>query len=59
MIDLPISISQFSVLQPDSGFKIFWDMIVLTVIILNIFYIPMKLSFNLTSINSFFDVAFD
>jgi hypothetical protein len=38
---------KISVIMPDSAFKIIWDIIVLAMIIVNIFYIPMKLSFDL------------
>lgn len=35
------------VIQPESSFKILWDSILVFIIILNIFYIPMSLSFDL------------
>lgn len=34
------------VLDPDSIIKVVWDVFVLTQIIINIFYIPMKLGFD-------------
>jgi hypothetical protein len=40
-----------TVFQPDSYNKILWDSLVVLLIILNIFYIPMKLAFSL-NINS-------
>lgn len=33
-------------IEPDSLFKIFWDIFVLIQIVLNIFYIPMKVGFD-------------
>ncbi|CAD8198654.1 unnamed protein product [Paramecium pentaurelia] len=39
-------INQIPVLDPDSVIKVFWDIFVLTQIIINIFYIPMKLGFD-------------
>jgi hypothetical protein len=36
------------VIEPDSVFKVFWDSTVVILIIINIFYIPMKLSFDFT-----------
>lgn len=35
------------VIYPDSIFKIMWDILVVVLIILNIFYIPMKISFEI------------
>lgn len=34
------------VITPDSTFKILWDVVVVFIIVVNIFYIPMKLSFS-------------
>ncbi|CAD8200402.1 unnamed protein product [Paramecium pentaurelia] len=39
-------INQIPVLDPDSVIKVLWDIFVLTQIIINIFYIPMKLGFD-------------
>ncbi|CAK92678.1 unnamed protein product (macronuclear) [Paramecium tetraurelia] len=39
-------INQVPVLDPDSVIKVLWDIFVLTQIIINIFYIPMKLGFD-------------
>ncbi|CAD8109287.1 unnamed protein product [Paramecium sonneborni] len=39
-------INQIPVLDPDSLIKVIWDIFVLTQIIINIFYIPMKLGFD-------------
>ncbi|CAD8208172.1 unnamed protein product [Paramecium octaurelia] len=39
-------INQIPVLDPDSAIKVLWDIFVLTQIIINIFYIPMKLGFD-------------
>ncbi|KAM3138945.1 hypothetical protein pb186bvf_008958 [Paramecium bursaria] len=41
------------VLQPDSPVKIIWDLVVVFFIVLNIFYIPMNLSFNLDVSSSY------
>jgi hypothetical protein len=42
------------VIQPDSLFKVVWDSLVIMVIIVNIFYIPMKLSFNFENVENIF-----
>lgn len=41
------------VIYPDSVFKIVWDMLLVLLIIVNIFYIPMKLSFDFTTDESY------
>ncbi|CAD8090709.1 unnamed protein product [Paramecium sonneborni] len=46
MQNLKWVLNQLPVLDPDSNVKIFWDIFVLTQIIINIFYIPMKLGFG-------------
>jgi potassium voltage-gated channel Eag-related subfamily H protein 5 len=40
-------------------FKIVWDITVLAMIILNIFYIPMKLAFDLEENTSMLDLLLD
>jgi hypothetical protein len=40
------------VIEPDSAFKIIWDFILISLIVINIFYIPMKLSFGFDAKNS-------
>ncbi|KAM3138944.1 hypothetical protein pb186bvf_008957 [Paramecium bursaria] len=44
---------KISVIQPDSPVKIIWDLVVIFFIVLNIFYIPMNLSFNLDVSSSY------
>ncbi|CAD8204597.1 unnamed protein product [Paramecium octaurelia] len=46
MQNLKWVLNQLPVLDPDSNIKIIWDIFVLTQIIINIFYIPMKLGFG-------------
>lgn len=50
---------KLSVIMPDSIFKIIWDITVLAMIILNIFYIPMKLAFDLEENTSMLDLLLD
>lgn len=50
---------KISVIMPDSVFKIVWDITVLAMIILNIFYIPMKLAFDLEENTSMLDLLLD
>jgi hypothetical protein len=38
-------LNNFSVIQPDSYYKILWDIFIVFTIVLNIFYLPMKLAF--------------
>ncbi|CAK65385.1 unnamed protein product (macronuclear) [Paramecium tetraurelia] len=42
----------FSVIKPDSKFKLIMDLVILVLIIINIFYIPMQLSFQLNNNNT-------
>ena len=41
------------VIYPDSIFKIIWDILLVLLIIVNIFYIPMKLSFHFSTDGSY------
>lgn len=45
---------KFPILMPDSQIRFFFDLLVLIVITVNLFYIPMRLSFQL---NGFFSVS--
>ncbi|CAD8103904.1 unnamed protein product [Paramecium sonneborni] len=49
---------EFRVIQPDSKFKLIMDLIILVLIIINIFYIPMQLSFQLKEDNTLIDFLF-
>ena len=40
-------LNRIAIIYPESSFKIIWDSIVVCFIIINIFYIPMSLSFEL------------
>jgi hypothetical protein len=42
-----VFIKYFTVINPDSTFKMIWDMFELFVLVINVFYIPMKLSFDI------------
>ena len=44
---------KINVIQPDSPIKIIWDLVVIFFIVVNIFYIPMNLSFNLNVSSSY------
>lgn len=44
--------------MPDSNFKLIMDFIVLILIVINIFYIPMQLSFALNDNNTVIDFLF-
>lgn len=46
-------------IQPESGLKLIWDMLVLILIIINMFYIPMKLSFDIQKGEFISDFMFD
>ncbi|CAD8084275.1 unnamed protein product [Paramecium sonneborni] len=46
------------VIKPDSKFKIIWDIILLLFIVMNIFYIPINISFNI-QITGAFEYLFD
>lgn len=39
-------INRIGIIYPESTFKIIWDSIVVCIIVMNIFYIPMSLSFS-------------
>ncbi|CAD8192002.1 unnamed protein product [Paramecium octaurelia] len=41
------------VIKPDSKFKIIWDILLLLFIVMNIFYIPINISFNITTSGAF------
>jgi hypothetical protein len=41
------------VIKPDSKFKILWDMLLLLFIVMNIFYIPINISFNINTSGAF------
>ncbi|CAK74825.1 unnamed protein product (macronuclear) [Paramecium tetraurelia] len=43
--------NRLAIIYPESSFKIFWDSIVVCIIVINIFYIPMSLSFELDKSN--------
>lgn len=51
--------NKLGVIYPESSFKIIWDSIVVLIIVINIFFIPMSLSFDLdkssTSVWLFFE----
>lgn len=40
------ALNEIPTIDPDSTFKLFWDIFVLVQIVINIFYIPMKLGFG-------------
>ncbi|CAD8120051.1 unnamed protein product [Paramecium sonneborni] len=44
--NLKQALSHIPIIDPDSNFKVVWDIFLLVQIILNIFYIPMKLGFG-------------
>ncbi|CAD8160863.1 unnamed protein product [Paramecium octaurelia] len=44
-------LNRITIIYPESSFKIFWDSIVVCFIVINIFYIPMSLSFELDKSN--------
>ncbi|CAD8065047.1 unnamed protein product [Paramecium primaurelia] len=44
-------LNRLAIIYPESSFKIFWDSIVVCFIVINIFYIPMSLSFELDKSN--------
>lgn len=39
-------IQYLPIIEPDSGVKLSWDIIVLLAIVINIIYIPLELSFS-------------
>ncbi|CAD8179921.1 unnamed protein product [Paramecium pentaurelia] len=41
------------VIKPDSKFKIIWDILLLLFIVMNIFYIPINISFDITTSGAF------
>ncbi len=43
----------FSVIQPDSYYKILWDIFIVFIIVINIFYLPMKLAFSVVNTENF------
>ncbi|CAD8120838.1 unnamed protein product [Paramecium sonneborni] len=46
------------VIRPDSKFKIVWDILLLLFIVMNIFYIPINISFNIST-SGVFEYLFD
>jgi hypothetical protein len=42
-----VFLKYFTVVNPDSTFKLIWDIFELFVLVINVFYIPMKLSFDI------------
>ncbi len=40
--------THMTVFEPDSTFKLLWDALVIILIVINIFYIPLKISFNIS-----------
>ncbi|CAK62923.1 unnamed protein product (macronuclear) [Paramecium tetraurelia] len=46
------------VIRPDSKFKIIWDILLLLFIVMNIFYIPINISFNIST-SGVFEYLFD
>ncbi|CAD8196983.1 unnamed protein product [Paramecium pentaurelia] len=46
------------VIKPDSKFKIIWDILLLLFIVMNIFYIPINISFDITT-SGIFEYLFD
>ncbi|CAD8198939.1 unnamed protein product [Paramecium pentaurelia] len=46
------------VIRPDSKFKIIWDILLLLFIVMNIFYIPINISFNIST-QGVFEYLFD
>ncbi|CAD8117019.1 unnamed protein product [Paramecium sonneborni] len=46
------------IIKPDSKFKIIWDIVLLLFIVMNIFYIPINISFDIT-ISGAFEYLFD
>ncbi|CAD8107224.1 unnamed protein product [Paramecium primaurelia] len=52
-------ISHIPIIDPDSNFKVIWDIFLLIQIILNIFYIPMKLGFGFTNEGIMYQLFFE
>ncbi|CAD8194623.1 unnamed protein product [Paramecium pentaurelia] len=52
-------ISHIPIIDPDSNFKVMWDIFLLIQIILNIFYIPMKLGFGFTNEGIMYQLFFE
>ncbi len=46
-------------IEPDSIFKLIWDLTLLIFILLNIFYIPMKISFHFDNSNQTSSLIFE
>lgn len=38
-------------IKPDNTYKLYWDVIVFLILLINILYIPLKISFDLTVLN--------
>ena len=46
-------------IKPDTSFKITWDIIVFIILLINIIFIPMKISFQLDDLPSGLDIFLD
>ncbi|CAK66966.1 unnamed protein product (macronuclear) [Paramecium tetraurelia] len=57
--NLKWALSHIPIMDPDSNFKVMWDILLLIQIILNIFYIPMKIGFGFQNEGILYQLFFE
>lgn len=56
---MSMQLNRIGIIYPESSFKIFWDSVVVCFIVINIFYIPMSLSFSLDKSSQMTQLLFE